>query len=176
MDIQAHFTDIGPVIKADLDAARQSIDVAVAWLTDPALFEVLLARGVALMPYEDPEWATLRLELRTLEAQVVALSQEQAELERLIQEFARRQHEMLGDLLEESLRLRQQYWQRQAMRRTATDEDREAHAHAREDYADYQQSREDVERMPEAPGSIPTSRRNSSACSGRPVCRVIPIG
>jgi len=42
MDIQAHFTDIGPVIKADLDAARQSIDAAVAWLTDPALFEALL--------------------------------------------------------------------------------------------------------------------------------------
>ncbi len=42
MDIQAHFTDIGPVIKADLDAARQSIDAAVAWLTNPALFEALL--------------------------------------------------------------------------------------------------------------------------------------
>jgi len=121
------------------------------WAAAQAHLAALLARGLALMPYEDPERAALRLELRTLEAQVVALSQEQAELERLIQEFARRQHEMLGDLLEESLRLRQQYWQRQAMRRTATDDDREAHTQAREDYADYQQSREEVERMPEAP-------------------------
>lgn len=121
------------------------------WAAAQTSIAALLTRGVALMPYEDPEWATLRLELRTLEAQVVALSQEQAELERLIEEFARRQHEMLGDLLEESLRLRQQYWQRQAMRRTATDDDRETHTQAREDYADYQQSREDVERMPEAP-------------------------
>jgi mono/diheme cytochrome c family protein len=110
-----------------------------------------LARGLALMPYEDPELAALRLELRTLEAQVVALSQEQAEVERLIQEFARRQQATLGDLLEESLRLRQLYWQRQAERREATDADREAHAQARDDYADYQQSREEVEQMPAAP-------------------------
>jgi len=42
MDIQAHFNDIRTVIAADLDQARRSIDAAVAWLTDPALFEALL--------------------------------------------------------------------------------------------------------------------------------------
>ena len=121
------------------------------WATAQVSLEALLARGLALMPYKDLEQAALRLELRTLEAQVVALSQEQVETERLTHEFARRQQEALGDLLEESLRLRQLYWQRQVARRTATAADREAHAQARDDYADYQQSREEVERMPEAP-------------------------
>ena len=135
-----------PAIAELLDQLQQR-----DWAAAQASLAALLARGLALMPYEDPQLAVLRLELRTLEAQVVALSQEQAETERLIHEFARRQQEVLGDLLEESLRLRQQYWQRQAMRRTATDDDRAAHTQAREDYADYQQSREDIERMPEAP-------------------------
>ena len=121
------------------------------WAAAQASLTALLARGLALMPYEDPELAALRLDLRTLEAQVVALSQEQAETERLIHEFARRQQEVLGDLLEESLRLRRLYWQRRADRGDATAADREAHAQARDDYADYQQSREEVERMAEAP-------------------------
>lgn len=121
------------------------------WAAAQAGLAALLARGLALMPYEDPELAALRLELRTLEAQVVALSQEQAEIERLIHEFARRQQEALGDLLEESLRLRQLYWQRRTERGNATAADREAHAQARDDYADYQQSREEVERMSAAP-------------------------
>jgi len=42
MDIQAHFTDIPAAIAAELNGARQSIEAAVAWLTDPALFEALL--------------------------------------------------------------------------------------------------------------------------------------
>lgn len=42
MDIQAYFNDIRTVIAVDLDQARQSIDAAVAWLTDPVLFEALL--------------------------------------------------------------------------------------------------------------------------------------
>lgn len=135
-----------PAIAELLDQLQQR-----DWAAAQASLAALLARGLALMPYEDPELAALRLELRTLEAQVVALSQEQAETERLIQEFARRQQEALGDLLEESLRLRRLYWQRRAERGNATEADREAHAQAREDYADYRQSREEVERLPEAP-------------------------
>lgn len=42
MDIQAHFTDIQTIIAADLNGASQSIEAAVAWLTDPVLFEALL--------------------------------------------------------------------------------------------------------------------------------------
>ena len=42
MDIQAHFNDIRTVIAVDLDQAQRSIDAAVAWLTDPVLFEALL--------------------------------------------------------------------------------------------------------------------------------------
>ena len=42
MDIQAHFTDIQTIIAADLNSASQSIEAAVAWLTDPVLFKALL--------------------------------------------------------------------------------------------------------------------------------------
>lgn len=45
MDIQAYFNDIRTVIAVDLDQARRSIDAAVAWLTDPVLFEALLLRA-----------------------------------------------------------------------------------------------------------------------------------
>lgn len=42
MNVQAHFTDIAPAIVAELDSAQRSIEAAVAWLTDPTLFEALL--------------------------------------------------------------------------------------------------------------------------------------
>lgn len=37
MEIQACFSDIAAVIAADLDRSEQSIEAAVAWLTDPAM-------------------------------------------------------------------------------------------------------------------------------------------
>lgn len=135
-----------PAITELLDQLRRR-----DWAAAHASLAALLARGLALMPYDDPELAALRLELRTLEAQVVALSQEQAEVERLSQEFARRQQTELGDLLEEYLYLQQMYWQRHAESREATDEIRAAHAQARDDYEQYRQSREAIEAMAEAP-------------------------
>lgn len=42
MNVQAHFTDIASAIVAELDGAQRSIEAAVAWLTDPTLFESLL--------------------------------------------------------------------------------------------------------------------------------------
>jgi len=121
------------------------------WATAQAQLAALLARGLALIPYEDPELAAFRLELRTLEAQVVALSQEQAEVERLIQEFARCEQAALGDFLEEALRLREQYWQQRAAHRAATEAERTAYSQARTDYADYQNSRAAAEPLPQTP-------------------------
>ena len=51
----------------------------------------LLAKGMALMRYESPENADLRLALRTLEAQIIALTTEQIETEQLIEQFSKRQ-------------------------------------------------------------------------------------
>lgn len=42
MNAQAHFTDIAAAIVAELDSAQRSIEAAVAWLTDPTLFESLI--------------------------------------------------------------------------------------------------------------------------------------
>jgi phosphatidylserine/phosphatidylglycerophosphate/cardiolipin synthase-like enzyme len=63
------------------------------------LLDDLLAQGTALIVHQDPEITTLRLELRTLEAEVVALSSEQADLEQQINAFALRQHHALGEVL-----------------------------------------------------------------------------
>lgn len=120
---------------------------AEAWTTAGELIDALLARGMALTVYQDPIVAELRLELLTLEAQIVALSSEQAELERLIQQFAQRQHQELGEVLGECLRLRQEYWRRQALRSQRLDDQAQADAAAAEQ-ADYQQAHEEWEQAP----------------------------
>jgi hypothetical protein len=111
------------------------------WATAETLIAAVLARGLALAVYQDPVVAELRLELLTLEAQIVALSGEQAELERQIQQFAQRQHQELGELLGDCLRLRREYWERQA-RRSRRPEDRAAADAAHAEQADYQQAHE----------------------------------
>ncbi len=91
----------------------------------------------------DLERAELQLELRTLEAQIVALSNEQTELERTIQQFARPRHQELGESLKEYLQLRRDYWQRTD---DGTSEDQAAQAEI--EHADYQKAREALEQMP----------------------------
>lgn len=49
MEIKAHFTQIGITIQHELDASKTSIIAAIAWLTDPELFNALVRaarRGV----------------------------------------------------------------------------------------------------------------------------------
>lgn len=250
MNIQAHFTAIQAILAQEFAAARQSILVAVAWLTDPGLLEVLsqaalrgcrvqmallddggnrqamadferlqaaggrvcwipkangsagllhhkfyvldgetvifglcywirlarrahensivvvrgdaaLAQGYqnafgqlvekyAIWPMpsvldHDLERAELQLELRTLEAQIVALSNEQTELERTIQQFARQRHQELGEILKEYLRLRREYW-----RQTNGGTEEQA-AQAEIEHADYQKALEAFEQMPRPP-------------------------
>ncbi len=102
---------------------------------------------MALAIYQDPVVAELRLELLTLEAQIVALSSEQVELERQIQQFAQRQHAELGEIIGECLRLRREYWRRQALR-SQRPEDQAAADAAQTEQADYQEAQEAFAQVP----------------------------
>ena len=131
-----------PPVAAVLDRLRDA-----DWLAAGALIEELLARGLALAVYQDPVVAELRLDLLTLEAQIVALSGEQAELERQIQQFAQRQYQELGEIIGECLRLRREYWRRQALR-SRRPEDQAAAEAAQAEQADYQEAQEAFEQAP----------------------------
>ena len=105
----------------------------------------ILARGMAVTQFNDPEIAELRLEAMALEAELVALSAEQAELENLIRDFDRRQHDMLGDVLAECLRLRHETLRLKAAQ-SAKREDQDAEKQADEEYANYQHARDEAGR------------------------------
>ena len=131
-----------PPVAAVLDRLRD-----VDWAAAGALIEELLARGLALAVYQDPVVAELRLDLLTLEAQIVALSGEQAELERQIQQFAQHQYQELGELTGECLRLQREYWRRQALR-SQRPEDQAAADAAQAEQADYQEAQEAFAQAP----------------------------
>ncbi len=76
----------------------------------------LLAKGMALTPYESPENAELRLALRTLEAQIIALTTEQIETEQLIEQFSKRQNSIIGDILGQYLHLRELVYAKRAQK------------------------------------------------------------
>lgn len=99
----------------------------------------MLAKGMALMSYESPEQAELRLALRTLEAQIIALTTEKIETEQLIEQFSKRQNHVIGDLLGRYLSLREQVLLKRA-RRTGNTEDNQAFEEAKEANESYQKS------------------------------------
>ena len=81
---------------------------AVAWIDD------YLKRATALTIATDQEIAFLRLTLRGLEYQVTALSDDKAEIERLIHAFSLRSSHEIGDLITRYLELRAEKLRRQA--------------------------------------------------------------
>ncbi len=143
------------------------------WAAASVLIEDLLARGMALTIYQDPVVAELHLELLTLEAQIVALSSEQAELERQIQQFAQRQHQELGAIIGECLRLRREYWRRQALRSQRPEDQAEAQA-AEAEQTDYAEAQAEFERAPktatlDAAQPIAAATGSAPAGSGTPI-------
>jgi hypothetical protein len=94
----------------------------------------------AVAVYRDQETDVLRLELKTLEFHLTALSDEKAEVERLINEFITRHTLALGEVLGMYFRLRREKLDRERKRHAA---DREQHEKA------YQEAREDQERFQE---------------------------
>ena len=104
----------------------------------------LLAKGIALTPYESPENAELRLALRTLEAQIIALTTEQIETEQLIEQFSKRQNSIIGDILGQYLHLRELVYAKRAQK-TGKTEDNQAFEAAKEENESYQHSHDPYE-------------------------------
>lgn len=117
------------------------------WAAALDRIQAVLARGLAVVAWQDPALAALRLELLTLEAQIVALSSEQAELERQIEDFAHQQHLAVGEAMAECLHLRREYWRRRAERSHAK-ADQTAQAEAEAEQAEFQRDREAFDHAP----------------------------
>lgn len=125
---------VAPKIGVLLDAIKQQ-----HWEEAEQTLRGMLAKGMALTHYESPENAELRLVLRTLEAQLIALTTEQIETEQLIEQFSKRQNHVIGDILGLYLNLREQVFLKRA-RRTGKTEDNQAFEEAKEANESYQQS------------------------------------
>jgi hypothetical protein len=118
---------------------------AAAWIAD------YLQRATALTIATDQEIADLRLTLRGLEYQLTALSDDKAEIERLIHAFSLRTSHEIGDLITRYLELRAEKLRRQAR----TDKGAEAEAErARADYEEYRDTNEAARDTP-APPPLP---------------------
>jgi HAMP domain-containing protein len=104
----------------------------------------MLAKGMAIMHYESPENAELRLALRTLETQIIALTTEQIETEQLIEQFSKRQNSIIGDILGQYLNLRELVYAKKAQK-TGKTEDNQAFEAAKEENESYQQSHDPSE-------------------------------
>ena len=99
----------------------------------------ILAKSKALKHYESPEIPELRLALRTLEAQIIALTTEKIETEQLIEQFSKRQNSIIGDILGQYLNLRQRVYAKKAQK-TGKTEDSQDYETAKEENESYQQS------------------------------------
>ena len=99
----------------------------------------ILAKNTALTHYESPEIPELRLALRTLEAQIIALTTEKIETEQLIEQFSKRQNSIIGDILGQYLNLRQRVYAKKAQK-TGKTEDSQDYEAAKEENESYQQS------------------------------------
>jgi hypothetical protein len=120
------------------------------WQEAENYLSTLVPRLTSLVQVDAVEIAELRLELKTLEARVVALSAEQNEFEHLVREFSRRRQIALGDVFGELLGLRQRY-ARTVADKTRTPEDNENAEAAEKDAQDFKESREAFEREPRVP-------------------------
>jgi len=79
------------------------------------------------------------LALRTLEAEIIALTTEQIETEQLIEQFSKRQNSIIGDILGQYLDLRERVYAKKAQK-TGKTEDNQAFEAAKEEHESYQQS------------------------------------
>jgi hypothetical protein len=130
-----------------LEAARayQNIPVLLEaikqhhWEETEQILCELLAKGMALTIYESPEIPELQLSLRTLEAQIIALTTEKIETEQLIEQFSKRQNSIIGDILGQYLNLRERVYAKKA-KQTGKTEDSQAYEEAKEENESYQQS------------------------------------
>ncbi len=104
-------------------------------------------KPLALEAAADPELDRLRARIASTEAKVVDLASRKSEMEQLLEEYAFRQYQAVGELLGEQLRLQLELHQRRA-ERSSRPEDKEAANAAAEAYADYERARQEPARPP----------------------------
>lgn len=73
--------------------------------------DAVISRGMAVVVSEDPQLRLLRWQLLGLEAQVVALQAEYADMERQVHNFEQRQDAALGDLIRQYFLAKQRYYE-----------------------------------------------------------------
>jgi hypothetical protein len=135
-----------------LFTALQGRDTAAAltWIDE------YLKHASALTIATDQEITDLRLTLRGLEYQVTALSDDKAEIERLIHAFSLRTSHEIGDLITRYLELRAEKLRRQA----TTEKEAEAQADsARADYEEYRDANAAARETPVVPQLPPDDLR-----------------
>jgi hypothetical protein len=118
---------------------------AVAWIAG------YLQRATALTIATDQEIADLRLTLRGLEYQLTALSDDKAEIERLIQAFSLRTSHEIGDLITRYMELRAEKLRRQAQTGKGAEADAERARAAYEEYRDANEAARDTPAPPPLP-------------------------
>jgi hypothetical protein len=110
--------------------------------------EQFCADKQAVVAFSDPDIEALRLELKTLETQLLALSEEKAEIERQIIEFSAEHTSALGGLLTEYLRLRKEKLERE--RKQSSDAESE-YQEAREEFETYSEEFEAAKKKSHIP-------------------------
>lgn len=108
------------------------------WDAAAQVLRDLLTKGTALIHYESAEIVELRLSLRTLEVQIIALSAEQFETEQLIDQFSKRQNHAIGEILAVYLKLRTLVLSKRA-RQSGIKEDKHAFEQAKQEHESYQE-------------------------------------
>lgn len=88
----------------------------------------------------DPGLEAIRIRVASMETQVLDLETRKAEMEQLLEEFAFRQYQAVGELLGEQLRLQHEILQMRA-KRSCRAEDRQAAEAAGDEYRAYEQAR-----------------------------------
>ena len=153
-------------IPALLEAIKQQ-----HWEDAEQTLRAMLAKGMALTHYESPEIPELRLALRTLEAEIIALTTEQIETEQLIEQFSKRQNNIIGDILGQYLDLRERVYAKKAQK-TGKTEDNQAFEAAKEEHESYQQSHDPHDDVSPLDALTTEQQTDSNTYSAKPACYV----
>lgn len=92
-------------LSGDLEEIIQMLEGNFYSKAMPAI-EIFISNHRQIAPYSDPEIEWLRIEAKTLEAELNALSNERIDLEKLIHEFGIRHNKELGEIILKILWLR----------------------------------------------------------------------
>lgn len=110
-----------------------------------------LKRFTAIVISDDYEAAELKFELKILELRLESLTNEQADLERSILLFNRKQYEILGDITEQILRIKKEYLRllaekarKQAENETIIEEKEQEADQAEQTYREYAEEHEEI--------------------------------